>query len=117
MNHYQSPEDMQQVPSLLKLAPTESKAFLAFDHITKREDGSIPLKTREFIALAVALTTQCAYCLDVHTRGAKLAGATQEELAELISIAAAVRAGATMGHGLMALRLFNHAPSADNNTP
>ena len=117
MNHYQSPEDMQQGPSLLKLAPTESKAFLAFDHITKREDGSIPLKTREFIALAVALTTQCAYCLDVHTRGAKLAGATQEELAELISIAAAVRAGATMGHGLMALRLFNHAPSADNNTP
>ena len=117
MNHYQSPEDMLQIPSLLKLAPTESKAFLAFDHITKREDGSLPLKTREFIALAVALTIQCAYCLDVHTRGAKLAGATLEELAELISIAAAVRAGATMGHGLMALRLFNHAPSANQNTP
>ncbi len=115
MNSYQSPEDIQQIPSLLKLAPTESQAFLAFDHITKRKDGTIPLKTREFIALAVALTTQCAYCLDVHTRGAKLAGATEEELAELISIAAAVRAGATMGHGLMALRLFNHAPLPDIN--
>ncbi|WP_413708434.1 carboxymuconolactone decarboxylase family protein [Ralstonia sp. Ralssp110] len=57
----------------------------------------------------VALTTQCSYCLDVHTKAAKKAGATAEELAELISIAAAVRAGATMGHGLMAIRLFEEA--------
>ncbi|WP_316897072.1 carboxymuconolactone decarboxylase family protein [Ralstonia mannitolilytica] len=69
----------------------------------------MPPKVREFISLAVALTTQCSYCLDVHTKAAKKAGATAEELAELISIAAAVRAGATMGHGLMALRLFDEA--------
>ena len=117
MNHYQSPDDLKQIPALFSLAPTEGKAYLDFDHNTiKRTDGHIPLKTREFIALAVALTTQCAYCLDVHTRGAKLAGATEEELAELVSIAAAVRAGATMGHGLMALRLFNQAPSSNQNT-
>lgn len=112
MSNYQSPKDIQQIPLLLSLAPQEGKAFMAFDHAVKREDGIIPIKTREFIALAVALTTQCAYCLDVHTRGAKRAGATREELAELVSIAAAVRAGATMGHGLLALRLFESAPSA-----
>ena len=72
----------------------------------KRREGNIPIKTRELIALAVALTTQCAYCIDVHIKGAKQAGVSEEELAELISISASVKAGATMAHGLLAMRLF-----------
>ena len=67
---------------------------------------------RKWIALAVALTTQCGYCLDVHSRAAKRLGTTREEMAEIALIAAAVRAGATVGHGLMALRLFDEAPVA-----
>jgi AhpD family alkylhydroperoxidase len=106
MSHYQSPEDFDHIHALLSLAPEEGKAFMAFDHAVKRETGAISPKVREFIALAVALTTQCGYCLDVHTRAAKRHGASAQELAELVSIAAAVRAGATMGHGLLALRLF-----------
>ncbi|WP_261831532.1 carboxymuconolactone decarboxylase family protein [Leminorella grimontii] len=113
MNNYQSPDDFQQTASLLNLAPQEGAAFMAFDHAVRREDGHIPPKVREFIALAVALTTQCAYCLDVHTKRAKRAGATGEELAELVTIAAAVRSGATMGHGLMALRLFEAGLKTD----
>ncbi|WP_257878084.1 carboxymuconolactone decarboxylase family protein [Ralstonia pickettii] len=109
MSEYQSPKDFQNIPKLLALAKEEGNAFMAFDRAAKRADGLIPPKVREFISLAVALTTQCSYCLDVHTKAAKKAGATAEELAELISIAAAVRAGATMGHGLMALRLFEEA--------
>jgi len=106
MSEYQSGKDFQNIPKLLALAKEEGHAFMAFDAAAKRADGLIPPKVREFISLAVALTTQCAYCLDVHARAARKAGATAEELAELIAIAAAVRAGATMGHGLMALRLF-----------
>ncbi|WP_239366768.1 carboxymuconolactone decarboxylase family protein [Snodgrassella communis] len=108
MSNYQSPDDIKYVASLLNLAPQEARAFIEFDHQTvKREDGLIPIKTREFIALAVALTTQCAYCIDIHTKGAMRAGASKQELAELISVAASVRAGATMGHGLLALRLLD----------
>jgi AhpD family alkylhydroperoxidase len=109
MNQYQSPEDFKHIEALLSLASEEGRAFMAFDHAVKREDGLIAPKVREFIALAVALTTQCGYCLDVHTRAAKRHGATAEELAELVAIAAAVRAGATMGHGLLALRLYENA--------
>ena len=109
MSGYQTPDDLRLVPELLKLAPAEGAAFLQFDHAVKRADGHLPPKTRELVALAVALTTQCAYCLDVHTRAARQAGATRAELAELVAVAAAVRAGATMGHGLMALRLFDDA--------
>ncbi len=61
------------------------------------------------MALAVACTTQCPYCLDVHTRTAKRAGATREEVAETVFIAASLRAGAAVTHGALALKLFDKA--------
>ena len=107
MSDYQSREDFKYLACLLKSDPNETQAFIDFDQQTiKRNDGNIPIKTRELIALAIALTTQCAYCIDVHVKGAKRAGASLEELAELISISASVRVGATMAHGLLAMRLF-----------
>jgi AhpD family alkylhydroperoxidase len=107
MTTYQTPGDLQLVPQLAALAPVEAKAFLAFKRACERSDGAIPPKYRELISLAVALTTQCAYCLDVHSRAASAAGATKEELAEAAMIAAAVRAGGSLGHALMTLRLFD----------
>jgi len=95
------------ISMLIGLAPAEGEAFLAYDHACKRTDGQIPLKYRELISLAVALTTQCAYCLDVHSRAAASAGVTREELAETAMIAAAVRAGGSLAHALLALRLFD----------
>jgi AhpD family alkylhydroperoxidase len=107
MADYQTPEDLQTIPRFAALAPVEAKAFLAFNHACERQDGAIPPKYRELISLAVALTTQCAYCLDVHSRAAVKAGVTGEELAEVAMIAAAVRAGGSLGHALLALRLFD----------
>lgn len=107
MTHYQTPADLALAHEFAELAPVEAKAFLDFDHAAKRGDGQIPPKVREWISLAVALTTQCSYCLDVHTRAARKLGTTRDELTEIALIAAAVRAGATVGHGLLALRLFD----------
>src|SRR6185295_18431967 len=109
MTNYQTPDDLKSVPAFVALAPVEANAFLAFNHAVERKDGSIPPKYRELISLAVALTTQCAYCLDVHTKAAVKAGATREEVAETALVAAAVRAGGTLGHALLALRLFDEA--------
>ena len=92
---------------LKQLAPTEYAGFAALDAIVAREDGAIPRKYRELIALAVACMTQCPYCLDVHTRGAKKAGATREEVAEAALIAAALRAGAAATHGALTMKLFD----------
>ena len=77
MSHYHDPEDLKLLPEMKKLAPDEFAGFVALDKIVGREDGKIPRKYRELIALAVSCTTQCPYCLDVHTRGAKKAGATR----------------------------------------
>jgi AhpD family alkylhydroperoxidase len=53
-------------------------------------------KTREFIALAVAVTTKCQGCIDAHARKAKAAGATKAEIAEALGVAVALNAGAAL---------------------
>ena len=108
-SHYQDPSDLKLLKEMAKLAPEEFKAWAALDGIVARENGKIPRKYRELIALAVACTTQCPYCLDVHTRNAKKAGATREEVAETSLIAAALRAGAAVTHGALAVKLFDQA--------
>jgi AhpD family alkylhydroperoxidase len=103
---YAEHADLGRLRDLKQLAPTEFDGFVALDKIVGRTDGTIPQKYRELIALGVALTTQCPYCLDVHTAQAKMAGATREEIAETAFIAAALRAGAAVTHGTLALKLF-----------
>ena len=74
------------------------KAFQALDQAALA-DGAIPKKYKELIAVAVALTTQCPYCLEIHKKHAEEAGATQEELAEVTFVTAALRSGAAVVHG------------------
>jgi AhpD family alkylhydroperoxidase len=108
-DHYHDSNDLKRLKDLRELAPNEFKGFVELDKIVGREDGKIPRKYRELIALAVACTTQCPYCLDVHTKTAKKAGATREEVAEVVFLAAALRAGAAVTHGTLALKLFDEA--------
>ena len=107
MSHYHDASDLKQLPELKKLATEEFAGFVALDKIVGREDGAIPRKYRELIALGVAFTTQCAYCIDTHTRHAREAGATKQEIAEAAFVAAAVRAGGTLAHALLSLRLHD----------
>jgi AhpD family alkylhydroperoxidase len=86
-----------------ELAPEAFKAFAAFDEAVMKY-GVIPLKYKELMAVAVALTTQCPYCIEIHTSKAKKAGATDQELAETTLVAAALRAGAAMTHGTHTLK-------------
>jgi AhpD family alkylhydroperoxidase len=93
--------DMKHLTRLKKLgelAPEAWKGFLAFDEAAFKE-GVIPLKYKELMAVAVALTTQCPYCIEIHAKRAKKAGATEQELAETTLIAAALRAGGAVTHG------------------
>jgi AhpD family alkylhydroperoxidase len=65
--------------------------------------GAIPIKYKELMALAVAFTTQCPYCIDIHAKKARAAEATEQEIAEVVVIAAALRAGAAITHGTHAI--------------
>jgi AhpD family alkylhydroperoxidase len=108
--HYHDSDDLKLLGEFKKLAPAEFAGFVELDKTVGRNDGAIPRKYRELIAIAVACTTQCPYCLDVHTRNAKFAGATREEVIEASMLAAALRAGAAVTHGALALKLFDKVP-------
>ena len=95
-------KNLAKFKRLGELAPEAFKAFVEFDAAAFR-GGVIPLKYKELIAVAVALTTQCPYCIEIHAKKAKKAGATEHELAETTLIAAALRAGGAVTHGTHAI--------------
>jgi AhpD family alkylhydroperoxidase len=95
-------ENLARLKTMNELAPEVMKAFWAFDKIAVA-DGAIPVKYKELIAVAVALTTQCPYCIDIHAGNARKAGATDAELTEAAMVAASLRAGAAVTHATHAL--------------
>jgi AhpD family alkylhydroperoxidase len=95
-------KNLAKFSRLGELAPEAFKAFVAFDQAAVKA-GAIPVKYKELIAVGVALTTQCPYCIEIHRNNAKKAGATEQELAETAIVAAALRAGGAMTHGTHAL--------------
>ncbi len=110
MTAYLEPEDRAYTRVYKEQTPDILAAFGAFDAAVFAPEGrEIPLKYRELIALGVALTTQCAYCIDAHSNNAVKAGATPGELAEAAWVAAALRAGAAYAHGRLAFKLTDPA--------
>lgn len=93
-----SKSNLAKLKAIEANAPAAMQAFWAFDKAAMA-DGAIPVKYKELMALAVAFTTQCPYCIDIHTGNARKAGATDPEIAEAVTIAAALRAGAAITHG------------------
>jgi len=104
--HYHARKDLALFKEMRNLAPADFDAWLNLNNITARAGGAVPVKYRELIAVAVATTTQCPYCIEVHAKAAKAAGASRAELVEAAFIAAALRAGGAATHGAMALKFF-----------
>jgi len=98
--------DMKNLAKLKLLdanAPEGMKAFWAFDKAAMAA-GAIPVKYKELMAIAVGFTTQCPYCIEIHSGRAREAGASEHEIAEAVLVAAALRAGAAITHGTHAMK-------------
>jgi AhpD family alkylhydroperoxidase len=91
-------KNLTKIKKLGELAPEAFKGFVAFGGAALK-GCAIPIKYKELMAVAVALTTQCPYCIEIHAKRARKAGATEEELAETTLVAAALRAGGAVTHG------------------
>ena len=87
---------MYNIKNLAKLKrleeknPGTMKAFWAFDKAAFAP-GAINVLNKQL--MAVALTTQSPYCIALHVKSARNAGATDQMLAEMATVAAAMRAG------------------------
>jgi AhpD family alkylhydroperoxidase len=84
-------------------APDGMKAFVYFDKAAMAA-GALPVKYKELMALAVAFTTQCPYCIEIHANKARQTGCSDPEISEAVIVAAALRAGAAMTHGTHAMK-------------
>ena len=69
-------------------------------------DGEVDKKTKELIALAVAIVLKCDGCIASHARGAALAHATEKEVAETIGVAISMSGGPGTVYGPRALSAF-----------
>ena len=61
------------------------------------------LAPKSLIALAVAHAVQCPYCIDAYSTGALEKGCTTEQMTEAVHVAAAIRGGASLVHGVQML--------------
>lgn len=90
-------DNLANIEKMNAVAPAVMKAFWEFDKAAVAA-GAIPVKYKELIAVAVAVTTQCPYCIDIHTGNAIGAGASETELVEASIVAASLRAGGAVTH-------------------
>lgn len=77
--------------------PEIVKAYFDFSKLVDKTDA-LSQKEKELIAVGVSHALQCSYCIEDHTRKARLVGATEEEIAEAIFVAAKIRAGSALSY-------------------
>jgi AhpD family alkylhydroperoxidase len=69
-------------------------------------DGALPVKLKELIALAIAVTRECDGCIAAHAKGSAAASATEAEVAEAMGVAIMMNGGPGTVWGPRALAAF-----------
>ena len=99
MEHYYDAKDLPRFPEVGKEAPELWEKFQAW-YAAVFSEGALTEREKALIALAVAHAVQCPYCIDAFTAGSLEKGATPEQMTEAVHVAAAIRGGASLVHGV-----------------
>ena len=106
MNNYYNPKDLKKFTSISDWNKELGEKF--FDYYSSVfKEGALSAREKSLIALAVAHTEQCPYCIDAYTKDALERGITKEEMMESIHVGAAIRGGATLVHGVQMMNKVN----------
>ena len=104
MKSYYHPEDLTRFAEIGKDAPELAKKF--FDYYGEVfAEGELTEREKALIALAVAHTVQCPYCIDAYTRACLEKGSNLPEMTEAVHVATAIRGGASLVHGMQMRRI------------
>ena len=104
-NDYQK-QLLARIGEVGKLSPDTLRGYQGLSNAGAKT-GHLDAKTRELIALAVAVTRQCDGRITVHTDAAAKHGATHEEVAEALGAAIAVNAGAALVYSARVMDSFS----------
>jgi AhpD family alkylhydroperoxidase len=108
-NDYQK-QLLERIGEIGKLSPDTLRGYQVLSSAGAKT-GKLDAKTRELIALAVAVTRECDGCITVHTDAAAKHGATREEIAEALGVAIAVNAGAALVYSARVMDAFSVKPA------
>ena len=99
---------LARVGEIGKLSPDTVKGYAALSGAGAKT-GHLDAKTRELIALAVAITLRCYGCIAVHSTAAKKLGASKEEISEALGVGITVNTGAALVYSTRTLDAFEEA--------
>lgn len=99
MDGYYKREDLPRFSEMGKDAPQLWEKFLAW-YQAVFADGALTEREKALIALAVSHAVQCPYCIDAYSTTCLEKGADLEQMTEAVHVAAAIRGGATLVHGV-----------------
>ncbi|MBW1992624.1 MAG: carboxymuconolactone decarboxylase family protein [Deltaproteobacteria bacterium] len=99
MSHYYEENDLERFAELGRYRPELFEIFMNYYQNVMAE-GALSVREKALIALAVAHTVQCPYCIDAYTRACLESGSNPEEMTEAVHVAAAIKGGATLIHGV-----------------
>ena len=103
---YYDPADLRKFSKITEWGEELGNKF--FDYYGKVfEEGALTAREKSLIALAVAHTEQCPYCIDAYTKDGLQRGVTKEEMMEAIHVGAAIKSGATLVHGVQMMNKVN----------
>ena len=99
MDTYYNPKDLAHFPDVGEEAPELWKKWLDWYNAVFAE-GALSEREKALIALAVAHTVQCPYCIDAYSTACLEKGSDLEQMTEAIRVAAAIRGGSSLVHGV-----------------
>jgi len=99
MSTYYNPADLARFPEVGREAPGLWDRFLGWYNAVFA-DGALTEREKALIALAVAHAVQCPYCIDAYSTACLEKGSDLEQMTEAIHVAAAIRGGAVLAHGV-----------------
>ncbi len=99
MDHYYNAKDLARFSEIGEEAGPLWQKFNAW-YTAVFADGALSEREKALIALGVAHAVQCPYCIDAYTESCLENGADTEQMTEAVHVAAAIRGGASLVHGV-----------------
>ena len=98
-DHYYNAEDLKKFGSIGEFGKELADKFFAY-YGSVFAEGALTAREKSLIALAVAHTVQCPYCIDAYSTDATEKGFTEQQMMEAVHVAAAIRGGSSLVHGV-----------------
>lgn len=105
MSSYYESDDLKKFGDIGRNAKPLADEFFKYYGMVTGQDGALSKREKALIALAIAHSEKCPYCIDAYTTGCLEAGANPEQMMEAVQVAAAMKAGITLAQ---AIQMNNH---------